>query len=130
MFSYLREAFTGKTNSENTTFSAKATSSGDTSSIKKPNQTDDSANNSTSNMNGLGRMIGMVPKMFSGGGKSNKKDDIVEELHDLSTKYPYSRPSFLDLVTREEMQLTLQHSERLITLPKRNCLPRDAGYAE
>ena len=59
-----------------------------------------------------------------------KKKDVVEELSNLLTKYPYSRPVFLGLRTHTELHAILNHADRMITLPKRSALPRSAGYAE
>lgn len=59
-----------------------------------------------------------------------KKKNMAEELENLTTKYPYSRPPFLGLRSTDELQVVLKHSDRLITLPKRSSLPRSAGYAE
>lgn len=59
-----------------------------------------------------------------------KKKHMAEELENLTTKYPYSRPLFLGLRSTDELQVVLKHSDRLITLPKRSTLPRSAGYAE
>lgn len=59
-----------------------------------------------------------------------KRKDVVQELESMTTKYPYARPIFLGLRTQEELRITLDHADRLITLPKRSSLPRSAGYAE
>lgn len=59
-----------------------------------------------------------------------KRKNMAEELENLTTKYPYSRPPFLELKSTDELQVVLRHAERLITLPKRSNLPRNAGYAE
>ncbi|XP_067932523.1 protein phosphatase 1H-like [Watersipora subatra] len=59
-----------------------------------------------------------------------KKKDVVEELLNLTTKYPYSRPTFMGLQSYDELQVALEHAERVIVLPKRSTLPRTAGYAE
>lgn len=59
-----------------------------------------------------------------------KRKDVVEELVNLTTKYPYTRPVFLNLRSQDELKVTLDHAERRITLPKTSTLPRCAGYAE
>lgn len=134
MFNYLRGALTGKTTHQNLdppTDSSIPDSSACSDQAEQHSPTNAAVTRSdtsdTTAMNGFGKMMGMVPKMFV---SKPKRQDIVQELRDLTTKFPYSRPAFLELVSREEMQLTLLHTERLITLPKRNCLPGNTGYAE
>jgi len=68
-------------------------------------------------------------------GKKNKafrlrRKNVMEELENLTTKYPYHRPVFLGLRSNEELQMALRHAERPLTLPKRSVLPKIAGYAE
>lgn len=59
-----------------------------------------------------------------------RKGKMAEELDNMTTKYPYGRPTLLGIRSTDELNVILQHSERLITLPKRSTLPRSAGYAE
>lgn len=46
-------------------------------------------------------------------------------------KYPYQRPSFLNLNTTDEIQVTADHAVRPIIVPRDlNSLPWNSGYAE
>lgn len=77
------------------------------------------------NIRGTGNTA--MPKTFK---VRHRLNPTAEELDDLTTKYPYSRPSFLDLSKKEEIEVALRHTDRMVILPKTSCLPRSAGYAE
>lgn len=51
--------------------------------------------------------------------------------HHLPLKFPYSRPSFLQFATEEEMLVSVDHAVRPIIVPRNIAnIPWKSGYAE
>jgi protein phosphatase 1H len=58
-------------------------------------------------------------------------DAHEEKDRNLSPKFPYTRPHFLQFHTEEEIQVSADHHIRPIIVPRDvNLMPWNAGYAE